>query len=412
MQKQSLNLIVFASSLASRESTFADHKQLLDELSNIYKVNYVFPDQLSASLPSGTTMVLVGSGGVEQQVRQAMPQLPPYVLLIADGLKNSLAASLEILSWMRLNGRQGRVIHGDMHYMLQQVATYVQATATLQCLRGKRVGAIGRPSSWLIASDVDRQAVHRSWGVDIVDVPLTEVVERFGVIKDAEVTDVATRFMAGAAGMREPSKQDVIKAARLYRAVADVCTGHQLDAMTLNCFDLIPPTGTTGCLALALLNDAGLPAGCEGDMPTLLTMLLVQAATGQASFMANPSKIIDVDRHEMIFAHCTIAPGLTDRYVIRNHYESLSGVGIEGILEPKPVTVVKCGGADMSQSFISEAELLQCTTNPNMCRTQMLLRLSESLDYFLNRSIGNHHVIVPGNHTATLQSVLQLLAHH
>lgn len=377
-----------------------------------YKVNYLFPNQLAGSLPAGTTMVLVGSGGVEQQVRDAMPQLPPYVLLIADGLKNSLAASLEILSWMRLNGRQGRVIHGDMHYMLLQIDGYVQAAATMQRLRGKRVGAIGRPSSWLIASEVDRDAVRRSWGVEIVDVPLTEVVERFNVTKDGDVTDVATRFMQGAAGMREPSKADVVKAARLYRAVAQVCSEHQLDAMTLNCFDLIPPTGTTGCLALALLNDAGLPAGCEGDMPTLLTMLLVRVATGQASFMANPSKIIDVDKHEMIFSHCTIAPRLTDSYVIRNHYESLCGVGIEGIVEPNPVTVVKCGGADMSQSFMSEAQLLQCTTNPNMCRTQMLLRLREPLDYFLQRSIGNHHVIVPGQQAAMLQAVLKLLSHH
>lgn len=409
MLQPTLNLIVFASSLASRESVFEDHKELLDKLCQSYNVNYIFPEQLSAPLPEGATAVFVGSGGVEEMVRGAMDKLPKPVLLVADGLKNSLAASLEILSWMRLNDRKGRVVHGDMAYMLQEIANYVKASAAVQSLRGKRVGAIGKPSGWLIASDVDYAALRRAWGVEIEDVALSEVIDRFKATTDEEVKAVAERFMKSAIGMREPNEKDVVKAARLYRAVADVCREHHLDAMTLNCFDLIPPTGTTGCLALALLNDEGLPAGCEGDMQTLLTMLLVKAVTGQASFMANPSKIIDVERHEMVFAHCTIAPGLTNRYVVRNHYESLSGVAIEGILDPTAVTVVKCGGSDMSQQFISQADLLECTTNPNMCRTQMLLRLDQPLDYFLERSIGNHHVIVPGTHAAALQSALRLM---
>lgn len=410
MSKPTLHLIVFASSLTSRESVFLDHKTFLDALAGRYTLNYIYPEQLDADLPAGATAVFVGSGGVEQQVRDAMDRLPAYVLLIADGLKNSLAASLEILSWMRNHQRQGRVVHGDMDYMLREIDSYVNALTAAEQLRGQRVGAIGKPSGWLISSGVDYERLRASWGIEIVDVDLNEVIDHFHYVTDAEVQDVAGRFVKGAIGMKEPSAADVVKAARLYRAVSDVCGEHRLDAMTLNCFDLIPPTGTTGCLALALLNDAGMPAGCEGDMQTLLTMLLVKAATGRASFMANPSKIVDVEKNEMIFAHCTIAPGLTDRYIIRSHYESLSGVAIEGRLEPQVVTVVKVGGSDMSQHFVSEADLLQCTTNPNMCRTQMLLRLQKPLSYFLDSSIGNHHVIVPGRHARVIETLLQLMA--
>jgi hypothetical protein len=72
-------------------------------------------------------------------------------------------------------------------------------------------------------------------------------------------------------------------------------------------------------------------------------------------------------------------------------------------------TVGKCGGKGMERFFISRARLLECTTNPNMCRTQLHLRLDESLDYFLERSIGNHHVIVRGDHTARLSAALRML---
>jgi L-fucose isomerase-like protein len=44
-----------------------------------------------------------------------------------------------------------------------------------------------------------------------------------------------------------------------------------------------------------------------------------------------------------------------------------------------------------------------------MCRTQLRLRLDEPLDYFLERSIGNHHVIVRGDHVDKLSTVLRML---
>jgi L-fucose isomerase-like protein len=405
-----LNLITFASSLATRESIFTDHHELLDAIKEKYDVQYIFPEELDKPIPEGATMVLVGSGGVEEMVKAHIDGLPPYIVLIADGLKNSLAASLEILSWMRLNDRHGRVLHGPTSFIMQGIDDYATAHDAISKLQGKRVGVIGKPSGWLIASNVDYAAMHNRWGVEMVDVPLDEVVKGYEAIPDSEVQDITDEFINKAIGMKEPSRDEVVKAMRLYRSVKGIVERYCLDAFTLNCFDLIPTTHTTGCVALALLNQEGIPAGCEGDEQTLLTMLAVQAATGEMTFMANPSKILNNATHEMVFAHCTIAPAMTDRYIVRDHYESLSGVAVEGIFDPMEMTVVKCGGRSMERYFISKAQLLECTTNPNMCRTQLHLRLDEPLDYFLERSIGNHHVIVKGNHVEKLIAVFKQLA--
>ena len=404
-----LNLITFASSLASRESIFTDHHELLDAINEKYDVQYIFPEELDKPLPEGATMVLAGSGGVEEMVKANIDRLPPYVVLIADGLKNSLAASLEILSWMRQNDRHGRVLHGPTGFIMQGIGDYVAAHDAIAKLQGKRIGVIGKPSGWLIASNVDYAAMRDRWGVEMVDVPLDEVVKGYEAVAADEVQDIADEFISKAAGVKEPSRDEVVKAMRLYRSVKGIVERYRLGAFTLNCFDLIPTTRTTGCVALALLNQEGIPAGCEGDEQTLLTMLAVQAATGEMTFMANPSKILDNAAHEMVLAHCTIAPAMTDRYIVRDHYESLSGVAVEGVFDPMDMTVVKCGGASMERYFISKARLLECTTNPNMCRTQLHLRLDEPLDYFLERSIGNHHVIVRGDHKQRLESVLRML---
>lgn len=404
-----LNLITFASSLATRESIFTDHHELLDAIKEKYDVQYIFPEELGKPLPEGATMVLVGSGGVEEMVKANINRLPHYVVLIADGLKNSLAASLEILSWMRQNDRHGRVLHGPTGFIMQGIGDYATAHDAISRLKGKRVGVIGKPSGWLIASNVDYAAMRNRWGVEMVDVPLDEVVKGYEAIPDREVQDITDEFINKAVGVKEPSRDEVVKAMRLYRSVKGIVESYRLNAFTLNCFDLIPTTHTTGCVALALLNQEGIPAGCEGDEQTLLTMLVVQAVTGEMTFMANPSKILDNAAHEMVFAHCTIAPAMTDRYIVRDHYESLSGVAVEGIFDPMEMTIIKCGGAAMERYFISKAQLLECTTNPNMCRTQLHLRLDEPLDYFLERSIGNHHVIVRGNHVEKLTTILRML---
>ena len=404
-----LNLITFASSLASRESIFTDHHALLDAIGEKYDVRYIFPEELGNTIPEGAMMVLVGSGGVEEMVKANIDRLPPYVVLIADGLKNSLAASLEILSWMRMNGRHGRVLHGPTSFIMQGIDDYAAAHNAITRLNGKRVGVIGKPSGWLIASNVDYAAMRERWGVEMIDIPLDEVVKGYETVTDAEVKNITDEFINKAVGVKEPSRDEVVKAMRLYRSVKGIVERYRLDAFTLNCFDLIPTTRTTGCVALALLNQQGIPAGCEGDEQTLLTMLAVQAATGEMTFMANPSKILDNAAHEMVFAHCTIAPAMTDRYIVRDHYESLSGVAVEGIFNPMDMTVIKCGGRGMERYFISKAQLLECTTNPNMCRTQLHLRLDQPLDYFLERSIGNHHVIIRGDHADRLTAILRML---
>ena len=78
-----LNLITFASSLATRESIFTDHHELLDAIAEKYEVKYIFPEELYDKPADGATMVLVGSGGVEEMVKANIDRLPPYVVLIA-----------------------------------------------------------------------------------------------------------------------------------------------------------------------------------------------------------------------------------------------------------------------------------------------------------------------------------------
>ena len=114
-----------------------------------------------------------------------------------------------------------------------------------------------------MASNVDYLLAKRRWGIEFIDIPMEEVYCLFYQIKDDDIGYEASVFANRAIACREGTPEDLLKAMRLYQAVKIICEKKKLDAVTLSCFSLIEKLGTTGCLALALLNDEGIPAGTQ-----------------------------------------------------------------------------------------------------------------------------------------------------
>jgi L-fucose isomerase-like protein len=270
-----------------------------------------------------------------------------------------------------------------------------------------RLGRIGVPSDWLVASMPSAELVQATWGPAVVDVPMEEV---FAALRDADTGEtkrVRDHVMTAAEAVREPSPRDLEDAARVTVALGAVVRAHRLDACAVRCFDLVTEASTTGCLALSWLQDEGIVAGCEGDVPATLTMLWVQLTTGRPGFMANPQDI-DPAAGTLWLAHCTIARRLVSRYSLRSHFESSLGVGIAGDLPPGPATVARVGGTDLRALFVSDAEIVGSGDSPGRCRTQVQVRLAADVRELLTRPLGNHHVLAPGHWANDLREYHEL----
>ena len=157
---------------------------------------------------------------------------------------------------------------------------------------------------------------------------------------------------------------------------------------------------------ILISNDDGIMAGCEGDLQSIFTLLAVKALTGKEGFMANPSTI-NTRTNELILAHCTIGLKQTERYIIRNHFETEKGIAIQGLLPTGDVTIVKCGGECLDEYYLSTGTLSENTNYINMCRTQVRIRMNTPAEYFLKNPLGNHHILVHGNHEAALNEFFQ-----
>ncbi|MBO7589975.1 MAG: hypothetical protein J6T05_00050 [Prevotella sp.] len=346
-------------------------------------------------------LIYVRTGGTEGIFKRLLPQLQklssrPFYLL-TSGKSNSLAASLEILSFLRQQQIGGEVIHGSEVYVQQRVTSLAKVGEALQKLKGLKLGVVGEPSDWLIASTVNRQVVADRLGIKLVDIPMTTLLDTIRQIPLSTPHEKSDR---------EEIQRALPGALQIYDALSFLVERHQLQGLTLRCFDLLTTVKNTGCMALAKLNAEGVVAGCEGDIPTMLTMAISKAVTGVSGFQCNPSRI-DSESGELLFAHCTIPLNMVERYELDTHYESGIGVGIRGYMKEGPVTIFKVAG-DLSRCFIAEGELIRNEAKADLCRTQQVIQLDDKKQaaYFLNDPIGNHHVIMPGHHKKVLSELI------
>ncbi len=353
-------------------------------------------------------MIFVRTGGTEGIFKRLMPTLlgqsrRPFYLL-TSGKSNSLAASMEILSYLRQNGLQGEIIHGKTAYMAHRIELLTRIGVARAQLKGCRLGIVGKPSDWLISSRVDDEAVKERLGLDLVDVPMQELQEIVNGLKD--LNGVSAHDLNVTKIANDAVIESFSGAYRIYLGLKMLTEKYHLQGFTIRCFDLLDSLKNTGCWALAQLNSEGIVAGCEGDVPALISMMMVKSLTGVSGFQANPASV-DPDTGEMIFAHCTIPFNMVMRYEFDTHFESGIGIGIRGYMQDGPVTIFKVAG-NLSRSFIEEGVLLCSLGKPNLCRTQLLIRLDnkERVNYFLKEPIGNHHIIVPGRYKEFLTEFL------
>lgn len=338
-------------------------------------------------------LIYVRTGGAEGIFRSLLPGLlekgVKVFYLLTSGKSNSLAASLEILSYLRQQGLRGEVLHGSDEYLRGRIALLQKVESARRTLSGTRIGVIGQPSDWLISSTWDPAALQSKLGLTLDHIPMDALLDAF--------LQEQGRPVEGLPG-----------AEKIYNAIKTLIADRGLGALTIRCFDLLGTIHNTGCYALARLNSEGIPSSCEGDIPALLSMMIARALTGRTGFQANPARI-DTQTGEMLFAHCTIPFDMVDEYNYDTHFESGIGVGIHGHFPEGPVTVFKVSGS-LGRAFIAEGELFRNQYEANLCRTQVWLRLSPAdARYFLTDPIGNHHIIIPGHHGSLLSEFVRSL---
>ncbi len=358
------------------------------------------PDEAKqAKKDSGPFMFFIGSGGTEKLVADYIHEMDfsSPIILLSHSANNSLAASMELRAYFEKKGFNATNVYHSLQELVEKLAKWVEFDKLLEKISMSTLGLFGSTSFWLIASDVDPGLVRDKWGLKIRNYDLA-------LLKGSPSTDtlIPEDFKNGSSNICV-KEEEVRKAMSLAARLNEVVTSEDLDAVTMQCFDYLMDTSVSGCIALSHVNNTpNRVAGCEGDIPTTFSMLLGKLLTGSPSFMANVMEI-DVAKNTAVFAHCTVPTSLVTDYELTTHFETDMSVGIRGVFKNQSVTIFKVFGEALQDYWVSSGMIIENLRNEDGCRTQIRVELTEDVSYFLEQSLGNHHIIIPGDHVETIE---------
>ncbi len=342
--------------------------------------------------------LFIGTGGTENDVATFLnkSKLEPPIIILSYDERNSLPASMEIRAYLEKKGIATKIVHKPLIHLKTLLERWSKYSEIKQKLKNSKMGVIGEPSSWLIASDVNPSKVTEKWGLEISSIPITDLTSNLPEKAGSDFEKHVTNFQSCSTS-QSVKDEEVAKAGIVAERISKISDENKLDAVTVQCFTLLMDTGISGCFSLSYLNDLeNFVAGCEGDIPATFTLLLSKLLTGNPSFMANVASV-DQELNTAVFAHCTIPTSITDKYEITNHFETGMSVGVRGKLPLTDVTIVKVFGDDLSEYWVSGGTIIDNLVNDKGCRTQIRVAMDESVDYFLENSLANHHIIVLGD---------------
>ena len=166
--------------------------------------------------------------------------------------------------------------------------------------------------------------VKKRLGADVLAIEEKTFNEMISATEGKAVRDEIDRWTNEAKQIIEPDEEDIRKAAKVSIALQRLMEREKAQGLAIGtCMGWLPKGFP--CLGFARLRDNGIPAACEGDMDSLLTMLLFQYAFDRAGFQGNAT--FDTSRNALWTAHCTAAlkmdgPNGNDApYLLRGHSE-------------------------------------------------------------------------------------------
>lgn len=274
---------------------------------------------------------------------QLSPELfPPFASLV--GLTQSVGT-------LKRFGYRPYPFYGacDSPEMRDKLSRFLRAVSALETLRHVRIGRIGPGCPSMMDTQFDALLMRKQLGLEVVDFPIQTFIDMYRKAPDDQTAEIARQVQAMDTAST-PAEADCQRSARAYHALRMLIAEHGLSAVTVRCWpELKEQDVVSPCLALSLLTDQGIPAGCEGDALGAASMLMAQLLTDRPAFFGD-LVAVDSSSNEVLLFHCGAgAVGLAEspRGVrLRTHSRPVMfapGVTVEFPVKPGEMTYLRLG---------------------------------------------------------------------
>jgi len=264
--------------------------------------------------------------------------------------------------------------------------------------------------------------IKKRLGADVVAIEEKAFNDRIPPAQDKDVRSEIDRWTQNAKEIIEPNAEDIRKAARVSVALQRLMAEEQAQGLAVGtCMGWLPKGFP--CLGFACLRDRGMPAACEGDMDSLLTMLLFQYAMDRPGFQGNAT--FDTARNALWTAHCT-APlkmdgpeGQEAPYLLRGHSEVGGSGCVPEIQYRLDETITRAKLVNLDTMLASTGKIIEVPERSvHGCRTQIVTEVRDAAKMAANWSSVLetedamtllHRVVFYGDHMDSVYHLARLM---
>jgi len=315
------------------------------------------------------------------------------------------------LSRFRLNRFKGVKYIVPMGY--EEVLDLIRALRALRFLKHLRILYIGEypPRSVTAPKDVSFRVIEEKFGIKIIKVGISEYIEAVKSTMPEEAGGVAEQWLRKYI-VAEHLRKDFTDYGRIYVGLKKLLEKHSANALTLEC-PALPDIKYVPCLAYSMLLDEGIPVGCEADLPTLLTMAILMAASGDAAFMGNLNENVthwDIEHNIVTINHDVVPPSYSCpgcSYTIKDYHDMK--IGATPYTELQAGLKVTLAGMhwNMDKIWATRGEVIS-THDTVHCRVTVRVRVGDAKRVSRN-AFGHHMVLIRGDYVNALRTLSQLL---
>jgi len=195
---------------------------------------------------------------------------------------------------------------------------------TIRQMKDTRICIVRRKES----SDKKLDAI----GTTLHYIPASRFLEELKKVKESdEVRAIADYYTKTARKIVEPTKKDILDAAKNYVVCRRLMTAEKCQGFSMDCLGPVgrrqmPPP----CLAFMRLRDEGIVGACEADWNAAISSRLTHLLFERPGFMQDPAP--NTVKNTLMGAHCTCGAKLRgfdkkpEPFILRSHSESNLGV--------------------------------------------------------------------------------------
>jgi hypothetical protein len=351
---------------------------------------------------------------------------PPLLKLIDAGLPTAIFSQpfsghdwMYVPQWQKA-GKKVILLASSDYADLERAAALLRVPARM---RQTRIIYVGGPHGTLPAQSGAK--VKAALGAELISITVPRVIAAHEAVSlKAAETEAEAYWIKPAKKIVEPSRDEIVKSARMFLAMKNLMIEHKARAITIHCLGGIP-IDKIGypCLGFSKLNDLGLVGACEADMDSTLTMLLFGYAFGKPGFITDP--LFDLSKNAVIHAHC-LAPtkmdgssGTRAPFTIRTHRDDSRGASLAVELRVgQEITCAKL--CNMDTMLLSAQKIIGIPDfDDRGCRTQIVAQVADAQKMLSTWGSGVldktdmmtmlHRVVFYGNHVENVRHLAQLM---